>query len=113
MIIAFDFDETVVKWKGDGLMLPVKNVIDFLKFRKEMDDTLILWTCREGEALDWAVKKLIEWEIPFDYVNENAKEIIDGGKNPKKIEADLYIDSKSINHIHEWPRLEFLKDKYL
>jgi len=92
----------------------VKYVVDFLKHRKEKGDTLILWTSREGEDLNWATNLCKEWGILIDYVNENPKEVIAGGKNPRKIEADLYIDDKCLNHNSEWLKLKILlMDDYI
>lgn len=114
MVIAVDFDNTIVKWKEGGIVYPVKYVVDFLKRRKDMGDTLILWTSREGQELEWAVNLCKEWGIQIDYANENTKEVIKSGRDPRKIEADLYVDAKSVNSEHEWQRLKFLlMDEYI
>ena len=108
MVIAFDFDNTIMKWKPNGVFYPIKYVVDFLKHRKMRNDTLILWTCREGKDLEWAEKICRDWGILIDYVNENTTEVKESGRDPRKIEADLYIDEKSLNHIYEWQRLKVL-----
>ena len=114
MVIAFDFDNTIIKWKQGGVFYPVKYVVDFLKHRKMKNDILILWTCREGEDLEWAVQICKDWGILLDYVNENTKEVVDSGRNPRKIEADLYIDEKCLNHVSEWHKLkDLLWDDYV
>lgn len=58
MIFGVDFDGTLSfgQWPECG---PAnEGLVSFLKCRKEAGDKLILWTCREGEALRTAVEHI-------------------------------------------------------
>ena len=97
-VIAVDFDGTLV---GDGAWPEVGEpnlvLIEQLKVRKAMGDKLILWTCRNGEALDSAVTWAAEQGLTFDAVNDNLPETIAVyGHNSRKISCDYYIDDKSV-----------------
>lgn len=104
MIIAVDFDGTLVLDKFPEIGLPLMDTVNFLKKRKEQGDKLILWTCRTGvklmEALDFC-----QWELDleFDAVNDNLPEVKkEWGQNCRKVYADVYIDDKAYTHIDDW-----------
>lgn len=96
MIIAVDFDGTLAeeinfpKWGS-----PKKKNIDYVKEMKDSGNQIILWTCREGEALDNAVNWCKIQGIEFDAINENLDprfQIETFGYNCRKIYADIYLD---------------------
>ena len=91
MIIAVDYDGTLVNGgKLDHAL------IDALRARQRRGDTVILWTCREGELLRAAVDWCKSQDLIFDAVNDNLPERVQQyGKNPRKIGADLYIDDRA------------------
>lgn len=95
MVIAIDFDGTVVKnkWPEIGrFRFLAKPVIKWLKKRGH---ELILFTCREGIYLDHAYYFLKAHGIEFKYYNENtAERIREYGGDCRKISADLYLDDK-------------------
>ena len=96
MIIAVNFDGTIVKDAYPNIGLENKGTIDYLKYMKKKGYSLILWTCRQGEKLEEALKKCAELELEFDAVNENLEEGIKKyGADSRKIYADIYIDDKS------------------
>ena len=45
-IIAVDFDGTLCENKYPEVGEPRRNVIDYVKTRREHGDKIILWTCR-------------------------------------------------------------------
>lgn len=94
MVIALDFDGTVVKnkWPEIGEMRWLaKPVLPWLSKRH----LLVLNTCREGELLNQAVDFLIANGIAVMAANENLKERIEQyGGDCRKISADLYLDDK-------------------
>ena len=55
MIFAVDFDGTLNFGQYPEAGPANEGLIDFLIERKSKGDKLILWTCREGEALRLAV----------------------------------------------------------
>ena len=97
-IIACDFDGTLCVDEFPGIGPPREEVIDYVKLRKEIGDTIILWSCRVGERLQEAINWCTNQGLIFDYVNENAPEIIEQfGSDSRKIKADEYIDDKSLD----------------
>lgn len=96
-IIAVDFDGTLCENKWPEIGKPNWQLINYLCSRKLAGDKLILWTCREGKALDEAVRWCKDKGIIFDAVNENLKEIIVGfGGDTRKIFANEYIDDRNV-----------------
>ena len=59
---------------------------------------LILWTNRQGERLDEALKWCAVRGLAFDAVNENLPEVVRAfGGDTRKIYADEYLDDKALN----------------
>ena len=72
-------------------------IIEFLKDRKSKGDKLILWTCREGGALEEAVRWCEREGLKFDAVNDNIPEMIKKyGTNSRKVSCDYYIDDRAV-----------------
>lgn len=97
MVIAVDFDGTLCKNEYPLIGRANIRLIASLKKNKAKGDTLILWTCREGEILEQAISWCASFGLEFDYVNENTPELIKRyGNDTRKIGADLYIDDKGV-----------------
>lgn len=93
MIFAVDFDGTLCRNAWPGIGAENAALIGWLKRRKQMGDTLILWTMREGEKLLEAIDWCAVHGLRFDAVNDNAEEQKQAfGNNPRKVYADCYID---------------------
>ena len=103
-IVAVDFDDTLSNAHFDK---DVKlctydfnlTAINILKEFQARGGKVILWTCRDGEHVDHALKAL-QKRVKFrpDYVNNNTKEIMEAfgdEKSGKKVYADLYIDDRN------------------
>lgn len=91
MYIAIDFDGTIVedKWPELGRFAPFA-IETITQFKKD-GHKLILNTCREGELLREALKKLTANGIEFDFVNDNPEARAKWG-DCRKAYADIYID---------------------
>lgn len=101
-VIAVDFDNTIARTKYPEIIEPIYETIDLLRNLKSKGAKIILWTCREGEPLEAAVKWCKENDVPIDLVNENLKERSEyWGNDSRKIGADLYIDDKSFSLWHD------------
>jgi len=88
-VIAVDFDSTLnIKGK------PNKKLIEKLIESRENGDKIILWTCREGDSLDYAVEFCCDNGLEFDSINDNIE---DSKYSSRKIYADVYIDDKSVS----------------
>ena len=96
-IIAVDFDGTLSLGTWPSIGPANKELIDFLKEQKKNGDKLILWTCREGNALQEAVKWCVKEGLEFDAVNDNIPEMIERyGTNSRKVSCDYYIDDRAV-----------------
>ena len=96
-IIAVDFDGTLCFSNWPELGEPNLPLIRYLIEQKRCGNKLILWTCRDGEALEKAVFWCREHHLEFDAVNDNLPEIIERyGNNSRKITCDYYIDDKAV-----------------
>lgn len=99
MVIAVDFDGTIVQNAYPEIGAPKYDVITALKYLQAAGNTLILWTCRDGNDLDAAVKyceKLLG--LHFDYINTDTDEALErySGRS-RKVGADFYIDDKALS----------------
>lgn len=98
MIIAVDFDGTLCENCYPNIGKPNTRLINELALRRSRGDRLILWTCREEDLLEDAVKWCSQFGLKFDAVNDNLEEIkCFYNHNSRKITADCYIDDKAVN----------------
>jgi len=98
-IIAVDFDGTLdVKDVFPDFSKPRLWLINLLKrMKRDENAELILWTCREDDALDDAIDWCHDFDLTFDAINANVPEIVRlYGRNGRKPYADIYIDEKSV-----------------
>jgi hypothetical protein len=102
MIIAVDFDGTIVEHDYPRIGKPIPFAIEVLKkLQQEGRHTLLLWTVREGallqEALDYCSKNGLE----FYAANQNyPEEEIEN--SPRKLMADVFIDDRNIGGLPDW-----------
>lgn len=88
--IAIDFDGTITKENSYPKIGELKpNCVDVLKKLKAQGHRLILWTCRNGEALKEAIDFMAAQGVIFDSIN---KSIWNPGTLSVKVCAHLYID---------------------
>lgn len=111
-VYAVDFDGTLIvgnHWPDiDGeINLPI---IRYLIDEQYRGNKVILYTNRNGEALENAVALCKSYGLIFDKVNENLPEIIEAyGNDSRKISADYYIDDRAINpNLFDWNRMNML-----
>jgi len=97
MIIAVDFDGTLVDFEYPEIGESHKELFEALIKLKKAGHKLILWTCREGNELKAAVDFCKEKGLEFDEVNKNVSEsIATYGIDARKVLADFYLDDKGI-----------------
>lgn len=101
MILAIDFDGTIVSDCFPEIGEPLIFAVESLLKLKQNGNQLILWTCRtdlpERAYLTEAVEFCRALGIEFDAVNDNlpTAPFIEKG-NCRKIFADFYIDDKAL-----------------
>ena len=96
MVIAIDFDGTIVKnrWPEIGKMRFLAKPI--IKWLQKRGHEPILFTCREWDYLDHAYYFLKANGIEFKYYNENTEKRIEQyGGDCRKVSADLYLDDRA------------------
>ena len=103
MIIAVDFDGTIVTHEYPKIGKPIPFAIETLKkLQQEDHHQIILWSVREGKLLDEAIDYCKQRGFEFYAVNSNYPEEIDEHNSPRKINADLWIDDKNLGGIPDW-----------
>jgi hydroxymethylpyrimidine pyrophosphatase-like HAD family hydrolase len=102
MIIAIDFDGTIVEHKYPAIGPQRPFAFDTLKALQKKGHRLILWTHRCGETLDAAVKYCKDHGMEFYAVNKNYPEEVWNEEYSRKILADMYIDDRNLGGIPSW-----------
>ena len=96
-IIAVDFDGCLCESKWPEIGKANLGAIGPLLHRQDKGDKLILWTCREGKALQDALEWCGRYGLKFDAVNANLPEMnAMYGNDSRKIGADEYWDDKAV-----------------
>jgi hypothetical protein len=101
MVIAVDFDGTIVEHEYPRIGAPIPFAIETLLQLQKDGHTLIMWTVREGgllkEASDYCAKK----GLIFYAYNKNHPEE-DRANAARKLDAELFIDDKNIGGLPDW-----------
>lgn len=96
-IIAVDFDGTICENAYPEIGEPHWKIINSLILEQSKGTKIILWTCRQEQYLEDAIRKCKEWGIEFDSINENLPELIEKyGNNCRKVSATEYWDDRAV-----------------
>jgi len=107
MIIAVDFDGTIVEHRYPYLGKEIPFAIESLKLIQKKGHQLILWTYRAGKELEDAVEFCRENGLEFYAVNKNYPEEIFDENISRKINADIYIDDRNLGGLPNWGTIYF------
>jgi hydroxymethylpyrimidine pyrophosphatase-like HAD family hydrolase len=102
MIIAVDFDGTIVTHEYPKIGKEIPFAIDTLIRLKQDGIRLILWTVRHGKLLDDAVEYCRNRGLEFYAVNRNYPEEEYNPEVGRKIVADCYIDDRNLGGLPSW-----------
>lgn len=104
MIIAVDFDGTIVEHKYPHIGKEIPFAISTLKRLQAEHHQLILWTVREGRLLEEAVNFCHERGLEFYAVNANHpdEEAKMYSVPCRKLKADLFIDDRNVGGLPDW-----------
>jgi hydroxymethylpyrimidine pyrophosphatase-like HAD family hydrolase len=102
MVIAIDFDGTIVEDAYPEIGEPKIFAFETLKEMQKAHHQLILWTTREGEKLDEAVDFCRNNGIEFYAVNNSYPEEEFDGKASRKINCEVFISHKNVGGIEGW-----------
>jgi hypothetical protein len=101
MIIAVDFDGTIVEHDYPNIGRSIPFAIETLLQLQKDRHQLLLWTVREGDLLQEAVDYCAKRGLVFYAVNKNYPEE-DITKASRKLNADLYIDDRNVGGLPDW-----------
>lgn len=102
MIIAVDFDGTIVQHKYPEIGAEIPFAIESLLALQKEGHQLILWTYRTGDMLFEAVDFCESRGLEFYSVNRNYPEEEFDDSISRKIYADIYIDDRNIGGMLDW-----------
>lgn len=105
MVIAVDFDGTIVehRYPEIGEERPFATEV----LRKLIADRhkLILWTVREGQLLQDAVNWCAERGVTFYAINSDSSDMFKEAKSRNiscKLNADIFIDDRNVGGLPDW-----------
>ena len=102
LIIAVDFDGTIVEDQYPGIGPAKIFAFETLLELQKKGHRLILWTYRHGERLEEAVDFCRKNGLEFYAVNNSYPEEKFHGKVSRKINADVFIDDRSVGGFLGW-----------
>lgn len=106
MIIAVDFDGTIVDHEYPEIGKEKLFAFQTLKELQKQNHQLILWTYRAGKELEAAVEFCRENGVEFYAVNKNyPEEEFDEETMSRKINADVFIDDRNVGGFLGWSKI--------
>lgn len=104
MLIAVDFDGTIVEHKYPAIGPEIPFAIETLKKLQAERHKIILWSVREGKLLEEAVEFCRQRGLEFYAVNRDYPEEEKGQNNhySRKLKADLFIDDRNLGGLPDW-----------
>jgi len=107
MIIAVDFDGTIVENEFPRIGRFKKGAIETLAKLYNEGHYIIIWTCRSGIKCSAAEKHLKKHNVKFHAINKSNPENLAfyKGIDSRKIYADKYIDDKHIGFKIDWKEI--------
>ena len=103
LLIAVDFDGTVVEDRYPNVGKPLPFAIETLKMLQADGHRIILWTYRHGKKLDEAVEFLKGQGVPPYAINRSYPEEASHPNDvSRKIPADLFIDDRNFGGFPGW-----------
>jgi hypothetical protein len=102
MVIAVDFDGTIVEHEFPDIGPLKEGAIEALMAFKKAGHQIVIWTCRKGEEEKELRQFLTEKQIPFDTINSPVPGF---DLSTRKIYADVYIDDKALRFKDNWSEI--------
>lgn len=102
LLIAIDFDGTIVDDAYPEVGKPKIFAFDTMKRLQDEGHRLILWTYRHGTKLDEAVAFCAANGVEFYAINNTFPSEEFEGKESRKIGADVFIDDRNIGGFLGW-----------
>lgn len=103
MILAVDFDGTIVEQRYPAIGPLMPNAVESINRLYDDGHYIIIWTSRDGAPLLEAINFLLHEGVKFHRVNDgNADNIAQYGSNSRKVYAHRYIDDRNIGGFPGW-----------
>ena len=102
MLIAVDFDGTIVEHEYPAIGKDIPFAIETLKQLQEEGHDLVLWTYRAGKELEDAVEYCKSKGLEFFAVNAAYPGDELDSYNSRKINADIFIDDRNVGGLPDW-----------
>ena len=105
MLIAVDFDGTIVEHRYPEIGPERPYATQVLKMLIEERHQIVLWTMRDGKLLEDALKWCEERGVTFYAVNRDTSERFGSDRNKDlscKLNADIFIDDRNIGGLPSW-----------
>ena len=103
MVIAVDFDGTIVEHRYPKIGEEIPFATETLKILAQERHKLILWTVREGELLEEAIEWCRQRGVFFYSVNKDYPEEEKSHNGfSRKLKADLFIDDRNLGGLPDW-----------
>ncbi len=98
VIIAVDIDDTLVYSKFPAIVGLKPGAVKYVNKLYDQGNYIILWTCRSGYALEYAINYLKEAGLKFHQVNEQHSALIKlYGSDSRKLSYDILVCDKNLN----------------
>ena len=101
MIIAVDFDGTIVEHEYPKIGKPIAFAIETLLQLQKDGHTLLMWSVREGKMLQEAVDYCESKGLKFFAANKNYPEE-DPATASRKLNAEVFIDDRNLGGLPDW-----------
>ena len=105
MIIAVDFDGTIVEHKYPAIGGELLFAFATLKELQKQGHKLILWTYRSGKELTEAVEYCKQNGIEFYAVNKSYPEEVYDDSISRKVNAEIFIDDRNFGGFSGWSKI--------
>ena len=115
MLIAVDFDGTIVEHKYPAIGKELPFAIETLKKLQSERHKLIWGSVREGQLLDDAIAFGRDRGLEFYAVNRDYPEEEKGQNNhfSRKLKVDLFIDDRNLGGLPDWGMIYEMVSKRL
>lgn len=102
MIIAVDFDGTIVEHRYPAIGKEMFFAFETLRALQKDGHQLILWTYRHGACLEEAVEYCRKNGVEFFAVNASYPGEEMDGSISRKVNADMFIDDRNFGGFPGW-----------
>jgi len=110
MIVAIDFDGTIVTDKYPEIGEIKDGAKEAINQLYADGYTIIIWSCRTGINKARAIEWLVKQGIKFHYFNESSYENLKQHefKDTRKVFANLYIDDRMLFKLPTWDEIYWI-----